>query len=140
MQVHKRVTIAAAVAIGAGGALVAVPTASLAAGAASSPDRVRVVTEGLDDPFGLKKAVGRGGLLVGEGTSGEVTRVFFDGRQETVLDGVPGVAGVAGGPRRVFAVTGEEVAPGGKVGASKVVRMDYRGGHVKVSPTSSSTS
>jgi hypothetical protein len=132
MQVHKRVTIAAAVAIGAGGALVAVPTASLAAGAASSPDRVRVVTEGLDDPFGLKKAVGRGGLLVGEGTSGEVTRVFFDGRQETVLDGVPGVAGVAGGPRRVFAVTGEEVAPGGKVGASKVVRMDYRGGHVKV--------
>ena len=133
MHVHKRVAIVSAVAIGAAGAVAGVQTASLAAG---SDHGVKIVATGLDDPFGLKKPVDHPGLLVAESTSGEVTRVFLDGRTRTILDGAPGVAGVAGGPRRVFAVIGgpnEEGSPsGGDYGPSKVLRMDYRGGHVKV--------
>jgi hypothetical protein len=131
MQVHKRVAIASAVAIGAGGALVAVPSASSAAGGETAARAgVRVVTEGLGDPFGLKPAMRHRGLLVAEGTSGEVTRVFLDGRQRTILTGAPGITGVAGGPRRVFAVTGEGAQ--GDFRPSRVIRMDYRGRHVKV--------
>jgi hypothetical protein len=130
MQVHKRVAVVSAVAIGAAGALAGAPSASLAA---SSDRAVRVVVSGLDNPFGLQRAKGHGGgLLVAEGASGKVTRVFLDGRKRTILRGAPGVAGVAGGPRRVFAVTGEDVRPGGKVGSSRVVRMTYGGRHVKV--------
>jgi hypothetical protein len=130
MHVHRRVAVVSAVAIGAAGALAGVPSASLAAG---SDRAVRVVASGLDDPFGLQRAEGHGGgLLVAEGASGKITRVFLDGRKRTILRGAPGVAGVAGGPRRVFAVTGEDAPRRGKVGPARVVRMTYGGRHVKV--------
>jgi len=132
MQVYKLVATASAVAIGAVGAVGVVSTSS-AAGAA---DNVAVIAMGLDDPFGLQKPVKHRGLLVAESTSGEVTRVFQDGTTRTIVDGIPGVAGVAGGPGRAFAVIGgpnEEGAPsGGDYGPSKVLRMDYDGSHVKV--------
>ncbi len=128
-QVRNKVTTAIAV-----GAVAAVTAAAAPAASAAKAERpVTVVGEGLSDPFGLERAHGeRRGLLVAEGGAGEVTRVFLDGRQRTILDGVPGVAGVAAGPRRVFAVTGEHVPPGAKVARSRVVRMDYRGGQVEV--------
>lgn len=137
MQVHRRVAVASAVVVGAAGAVGGVQSASVAAGAeaAGSAD-VRVVAQGLANPFGLKKAVNHRGLVVAEASSGKVTRVHLDGTKETILTGVPGVAGVAGGPQRVFAVIGgpsETGAPsGGKYGSSRVLSMDYRGGHVKV--------
>jgi hypothetical protein len=109
------------------------PSTSAAAGSGSG---VSVITKKLDGPFGLQRARGHHGLVVAESVSGQVTRVFQDGRQRTILNGVPGVAGVAAGPRRVFAVIGgpgeEGAPPGGKYGPSKVLAMDYWGRHVKV--------
>jgi hypothetical protein len=62
--------------------------------------------------------------------------VFRGGPERAILGGAPGVAGVAASPRRVFAVIGgpsEEGAPsGGKYGSSRVLRMSYKGRHVKV--------
>ena len=127
MQVQRKFAVAAAIAVGAAGTLAAGQTASVAAGAGGG---VRVVATGLDDPFGLSKAVEHRGMLAAESATGKVTRVFFDGRTRTIRD-VPGVAGVAGGARRVFAVTGGG-APSGRFGPSKLVRMDYHGGRVKV--------
>jgi len=136
MQVQRKFALASAVAVGAVGALTGAQSASVAADSATADDSVTVVTEGLDDPFGLDRAKGRPGFVVAEGASGEVTRVFPDGRQHTILEGAPGVAGVAAGPGHVFAVIGgpnETGAPtGGDFGPSRVIRMDYRGGHVKV--------
>jgi hypothetical protein len=129
MEFRKRSTLVVVMALGTAGALVAAPTTSLAAGS-SSAGRGVVITSGLDDPFGLQSARGHRGLIVAE-NAGKVTRVFLDGRKRTILEGAPGVAGVAGGPRRVFAVTGgpnEEGAPtGGRFGPSRVIRMTYNG-------------
>lgn len=121
------------VAIGAAAAVAAVPPATAAGAGGTS---VSVVTKGLDMPFGLQKARDHGGLVVAESMSGEVTRVFLGGQKRVILRGVPGVAGVAASPKRVFAVIGgpnEQGAPsGGKYGPSRVLRMDYQGRHVKV--------
>jgi hypothetical protein len=127
MHVHRTVAAAAAVAIGTTGAVVGVGSTAVAAGG-SEP--VTVVAKGLDDPFGLQDAKRHDGMLVAESTSGQVTRVFDSGRKKAILDGVPGVAGVAGSATHVFAVIGGE--GGGKYGPSRVLRMDYQGGHVKV--------
>ena len=120
------------VALGTAGAVAAVPSASAAAGG----DAATVVTKRLDGPFGLQRAVGHRGFVVAESVSGQVTRVFKDGRKRAIFGGAPGIAGVAAGPKRVYAVIGgpnEEGAPsGGKYGPSKVLRMDYQGRHVKV--------
>jgi hypothetical protein len=122
------------VALGTAAALAATPSASAVTAEGSGGSRV--VTKGLDGPFGIQKALGHRGFVVAESVSGEVTRVWGNGRQRVILSGVPGVAGVAASPKRVFAVIGgpsEEGAPsGGKYGPSRVIRMDYRGGHVKV--------
>lgn len=132
MVSRRRAVAVSLLALGTAAALAAAPSTSTAATGAGG---VRVVTTGLDMPFGLQKALNHRGLVVAESESGEVTRII-GGRQRTILEGVPGVAGVAASPRRVFAVIGgpnEEGAPsGGKYGPSRVLRMDYRGGHVKV--------
>lgn len=129
----RRAALVPLLAIGtAAGLVAATPTTTAAAKAAD----VKVVTKGLDGPFGLQKAVRHRGFVVAESVSGEVTRVFPGGRQRVILDDVPGVAGVAASPRRVFAVIGgpsEEGEPsGGAYGPSRVLRMNYRGGNVKV--------
>jgi hypothetical protein len=121
-----------AVAVATAAAVVAVPPA-LAAGGGSG---VSVVAKGLDGPFGVQRAPGHKGFVVAEGDTGKVTRVFMNGRTRVLLRGATGVAGVAASPTRVFAVTGggDETGPGGsgKYAPAKVVRMDYKGGHVKV--------
>jgi hypothetical protein len=98
---------------------------------------VSVVASGLDGPFGLQAASGdHTGFVVAENESGQVTRILPGGATRAILEGVPGVAGVATSPHKVFAVIGgpnEEGAPsGGSYGPSKVLRMNYRGGHVRV--------
>jgi hypothetical protein len=134
MVSRRRAALVSAVALGTAAALAA--TTPTTATAATSGSGIHVVAKGLDVPFGLQKAVKHRGFLVAESASGEVTRVFKNGRTRTIFSGAPGVAGVAASPRRVFAVIGgpnEEGAPsGGKYGPSKVIRMDYRGKHVKV--------
>src|SRR5690349_18222346 len=133
MESRRKAALVSLVALGTAGAVAAVPTAASAAGGGSA---ATVVTKRLDGPFGLQRAVGHRGFVVAESVSGQVTRVFKDGRKRAILGGAPGVAGVAAGPKRVYAVIGgpnEEGAPsGGKYGPSKVLRMDYQGKHVKV--------
>jgi len=129
----RRAALASLVVLGTAAALVAVPSTSTARPGAGS---ARVIAQGLDMPFGLQKAVGRPGFVVAESESGEVSRVKPSGNVHAILKGVPGVAGVAASAKNVFAVIGgpnEEGAPsGGKYGPSRVIRMDYRGKHVKV--------
>ncbi|CAN5569616.1 hypothetical protein BH10ACT10_BH10ACT10_19420 [soil metagenome] len=119
-------------ALGVTGAVTTAPARSAERKAPSAT----VVTKKLDGPFGLQKAVGHRGFVVAENESGQVTRVLKDGRKRAILNGAPGVAGVAANANRVFAVIGgpnEEGAPsGGKYGPSRVLRMDYKGGHKKV--------
>jgi hypothetical protein len=134
MVSRRRAALVSLVALGTAAALAATPTASAVT---ADGGGVSVVTTGLDGPFGIQKALGgHRGFVVAESESGEVTRVFGNGSQRVILDGMPGVAGVAASPHRVFAVIGgpsETGAPsGGKYGPSRVVRMDYRGKHVKV--------
>ena len=122
------------VSLGTAAAVAAAPATSTAAAGSSS---ATVVAQGLDGPFGLQRVRGHHrGFVVAENESGQVTRVFKGGGTHAILSGAPGVAGVAASPRRVFAVIGgpnEEGAPsGGSFGPSRVLRMDYRGGHVKV--------
>ncbi len=138
MVSHTRAALASVLALGTAAALVAAPPSSVAASSSNGHGRSGhgiVITSGLDDPFGLQTARAHRGLIVAE-NAGKVTRVFMNGRQRTILSGVPGVAGVAGGPRRVFAVIGgpnEEGSPsGGKYGPSRVIRMTYNGKGKKV--------
>ena len=95
-----------------------------------------VVTKRLDGPFGLQKAVEHRGFLVAESVSGQVTRVFRDGRQRVIVRGAPGVAGVAAGTRHVYAVLGgpneEGAPPAGDFAPSRVLRTSYQGKHTKV--------
>jgi hypothetical protein len=135
MTSRRRAALASVLALGTAGALAA--TAPTSTAASGSSDRGVVVAGGLTDPWGVQSARGgHRGLVVAQ-NSGKVTRVFLDGKKKTILTGVPGVAGVAAGPKRVFAVIGgpnESGGPpsGGKYGATRVLRMDYEGKHVKV--------
>ena len=133
MASRRRAALASVLALGTAAALAATAPTSLAA---SSAGRGVVIADGLDDPWGVQSARGgHAGLVVAE-NAGKVTRVFLDGRKRTILRDIPGVAGVAAGPKRVFAVIGgpnEEGSPsGGKYGPSRVVRMTYDGKRVKV--------
>jgi hypothetical protein len=133
MVSRRRAAVVSLAALGTIAALAAAPSAS---NAVAGSGGVSTVTQGLDGPFGLQRARAHRGFVVAESESGEVTRVFPGGRKHAILDGVPGVAGVAASPHRVFAVIGgpnEEGAPsGGSYGPSRVIRMDYHGKHVKV--------
>jgi outer membrane protein assembly factor BamB len=121
------------VALGAAAVVAAAPSPSMAG---TGERAAVVVTTHLDGPFGLQNAIGHRGFVVAESDSGQVTRVLLDGHKRTLLNGAPGVAGVAAGPHSVFAVIGgpnEEGSPsGGIYGPSRVLRMSYDGKHVKV--------
>jgi hypothetical protein len=134
MVSRSRAALVSVLALGTAGALAVAPT-TIAAPRVQQRAAITPVASGLDFPFGLQSAREHRGLIVAE-NAGKVTRIFPDGRKRTILDNAPGVAGVAGGPRRVFAVTGgpnEEGAPsGGKYGPSRVIRMTYNGKGKKV--------
>ncbi len=133
MVSRRRAALVSLVAIGTAATAMAAPSTSTAAERGGG---VSVVTRHLDGPFGLQKARKHRGFVVAESESGQVTRVLKNGHQHAILNGAPGVAGVAASPTRVFAVIGgpnEQGQPsGGKYGSSKVLRMDYRGGHLTV--------
>jgi hypothetical protein len=132
MVSRSTAALVSAVALGTAAALVAAPSTATTA---RSGEHGISITQGLDDPFGLARAIDHRGFVVAE-NAGMVTRVFMDGSQRTILRGAPGVAGVAGGPKRVFAVTGgpnEKGDPsGGRFGSSRVIRMNYDGTGKKV--------
>jgi hypothetical protein len=123
--------VALVTALGVGAATVA-PVASAREAA---PGGAKVITSGLDDPFGLQ-TVGRRGFVVAENVSGQVTRVSGTGRQHVIIRGAAGVAGVATSHRRVFAVLGvpneSGPAPASRFPASSVIRSTYQGRHVRV--------
>jgi hypothetical protein len=131
MKAHRYWAAALATAMAGLGAVAVAPSAT-AHGRASSP--VEVVTSGLDGPFGLQAS--RLGYLVAENDSGQVTGVTRHGRQHVLLDGAAGVAGVAGGLRHFFAVTGgtdeQGPPPSGTYAPTSVIRSTYFGHHVKV--------
>lgn len=135
MASRRRAALVTLVSLGTAAALAA-PASSLAAASGSGQSGVTVLTSGLDDPFGLQKAIDHRGFVVAENSTGKVTRVFPDGGRRVILRDVPGVAGVAASPKRVFAVIGgpnEEGSPsGGKYGPSRVIRMTYNGKGKKV--------
>jgi hypothetical protein len=128
---RRAAVVSSLAALGTIAAMTAAPSSDAVAGSGG----VSTITQGLDGPFGLARARAHRGFVVAESESGEVTRVFPGGRKHTILDGVPGVAGVAASRHRVFAVIGgpnEEGAPsGGSYGPSRVLRMSYHGTHVK---------
>ena len=80
---RSRAALASLVALGTAGAVAAVPPASAAAAGGGSA--AVVVTKKLDGPFGLQKAVDHRGFLVAESVSGQVTRVFKDGRKRAIV-------------------------------------------------------
>jgi hypothetical protein len=96
---------------------------------------VQVVTKHLDGPFGIV-ATKSHGFVVAENVSGQVTRVGVHGVRRLLFGGANGVAGVAIGPRRVYAVLGGDdetgPAPAAKYKPSSVLRSDARGRHVRV--------
>jgi hypothetical protein len=124
--------VSLALAVAATGAVTAAPAAS----AVEARPAATTVTARLDGPFGLQRSVGHRGFVVAESVSGQVTRVFLDGRKRAIVNGAPGVAGVATGPHRVFAVLGGPAemgpSPAGKYGPSTVLRSTYDGRKVKV--------
>ncbi len=97
---------------------------------------VDLVTKKLDGPFGLQKAVDHRGFVVAENVSGQVTRVFKDGRQRVIVRRAAGVSGVATDSSHVYAVLGgpnEDGPPaGGAYAPSSVLRTDYQGHGTKV--------
>ena len=101
----------------------------------SGDDSARVVTKGLDDPYGLAKT-GRHGFVVAENASGQVTYVGKAGGQKVLVSGAAAVAGVAVRGGRVFSVTGggdeNGNPPPGRYGASKVLRTNPATGHTQV--------
>ena len=133
MVSRSTATLVSAVALGTAAALVAAPSTATASAARDGGHGV-TIARGLDDPFGLSRAIDHRGFVVAE-NAGKVTRIVA-GRKHTILQGAPGLAGVAGGPKRVFAVIGgpnEEGAPsGGRFGPSRVIRMNYDGSGKKV--------
>ena len=135
MTSRRRAALVSVLALGTAAALASTAPTS-AAPASHRAGGVTVLTKGLDDPFGLQKAIDHRGFVVAENSSGKVTRVFPDGGRRVILRDIPGVAGVAASPKHVFAVIGgpnEEGSPsGGKYGPSRVLRMSYDGKGVKV--------
>ncbi len=90
-------------------AVVAIASVSLAVVPTASGSEVRkrpvtVVAGGFDGPFGI--AAGPKGIAVADSVAGTVSLVTRHGARKVVIRGVPGVAGVAQGPKRVFAVIG----------------------------------
>jgi hypothetical protein len=123
--------VALVTAVGTIGALAAAPAAT-----AGGDSGVHVITRGLDGPFGLQAVHYRSGFVVAENDTGEVTRVSGTGVQHTIFNGADGVAGVAAGHGKVFAVLGggDETGPppSGPYPPSSLLKADAQGEHVSV--------
>ena len=132
-----RVRNSAGVAAIALGVVAATALGAPQAGASTSRPAAssRVMTTGLDDPFGLAN-LPNGGFVVAENKSGQVTYVSPSGAQRVLVSGAPGVAGVAYGGGKVYSVIGgpdETGRPsGGRFGSSRVLRTDLKTGRTTV--------
>lgn len=133
MRIRRSAGVVALVTgLGLVGAGSAVPMASAGG---SGPSKVNVIASGLAGPFGLD-VTRRGGFVVAESGSGEVTWIGRYGHQNPIINKALGVAGVGVGPHHVFAAIGgpnENGSPSkGKYPPSSVLRANHRGQHVKV--------
>ena len=108
------------------GAATAPASAGSGGGYPGGGSDVKVITKGLDGPFGLAKL--GPGFVVAESVSGEVTKISKYGGQHVLVSGAPGVAGVASGWGRVFSVLGgpneDGAPPAGKYKPSSVLRTN----------------
>ena len=106
MKFGKRVGVASVITGLAVAGTVAAPTAGASPGGppGSSPGVAKVITTGLDDPFGLARL--GSGFVVAENASGEVTKVDRFGKQRVILSDAPGVSGVAAGGHYVYSALG----------------------------------
>lgn len=134
---HARTRASAVVlvtALGTAGATAVTPAATSAQG--TPAHSTRVVASGLDGPFGLQ-AIRHHGFLVAENVTGEVTKVDRHGHKRVIIRRAGGVAGVAAGHARVYAVLGGPdetggVPPGSKYPPGALLRSRYDGSRVKV--------
>ena len=85
------------------GATAVAPPANGRAAQARPP--VKVLTDGLDGPFGLM-ASARRGFVVAESDTGQITRVSRQGKQDVVFGHAKGVAAATSHRKHVFAVMG----------------------------------
>ena len=130
----RRGAMASVTALGAVGlALAAAPAPAAPAVGRAAPAPVKVISGGLDDPYGIQVRGDYG--YVAENVSGEVTRVSYDGRQKRLFGDVAGVSGVGVGNRYVYAVLGggDETgqAPPAAFDPTTVLRYDPRTGKVR---------
>ena len=115
---------------------VAAPSAGATSGGGSggSSGAARVITTGLDDPFGLASL--GSGFVVAENASGEVTKVDRFGRKRVVLSGASGVSGVATGGHYVYSALGGSdetgAPPPGTFEPTSVLRTNLYTGKTKV--------
>ena len=115
---------------------VAPSTAGASPGGSSgdSPGVAKVITTGLDDPFGLARL--GGGFVVAEDASGKVTKVDRYGRQRVLLSKAPGVAGVATGGHYVYSALGGSdetgAPPPGTYKPTSVLRTNLHNQKTKV--------
>ena len=131
----------------AAGAIGAVGTVAPASAQRSAPpsNPVKVITKGLDGPFGID-AIRHRSFLVAESVSGEVTRVGRHGRQARAH--LRCRRGRRGRGRTAPRVTPSSAAPtraappppAASTPASSVLRSGLRGNHVKVIADLASTS
>ncbi len=132
MKLGKRVGAAVVVTgLAVTGAMSAAPTAGAHSGGSPA---AKVITKGLDDPFGLARL--GSGFVVAENSAGQVTKVDRWGRQRVLLRNVPGVAGVATGGRYVYSVLGGSdetgTPPPGTYKPTSLLRTDLRTHRTKV--------
>jgi len=106
MKFGKRASAAVAITGLAVAGAVVPSTAGASPGGSSgdSPGVAKVITTGLDDPFGLARL--GSGFVVAEDAAGKVTKVDRYGNQRVLLSDAPGVAGVATGGHYVFSALG----------------------------------
>jgi hypothetical protein len=130
MKFGRRVSAAVAITGLAVVGAVTPSTAGASPGGSSgdSPGVAKVITTGLDDPFGLAR-LGTG-FVVAEDASGKVTKVDRYGNQRVLLSDAPGVAGVATGGHYVFSALGGSdetgTPPPGTFKPTSVLRTDLQ--------------
>ena len=137
MKFGKRAGAAAVITgLAVAGAVMAPSTAGASQGGSSgnSPGVAKVITQGLDDPFGLARL--GSGFVVAENASGKVTKVGRYGNQRTILSDAPGVAGVAAGGHYVYSALGGSdetgAPPPGQFKPTSVLRTNLQTKKTKV--------
>jgi len=136
MKFSRRAGAAVAITGLAVAGAVAPSTAGASPGGSSgdAPGVAKVITTGLDNPFGLARL--GSGFVVAENDSGKVTKVGRYGHQRVILSDAPGVSGVAAGGHYVYSALGGSdetgAPPPGKFKPTSVLRTNLKTNRTKV--------